>query len=174
MNSSSKILKIIFFVLLAVAVGEVFYLFSGKPNNKLKPSGLTPTPCLNCQNVASDKLAFDPTAIQYLGTITKDDWSYTLLQEITGSVVNFKISGDQITFDLIDDKNVLIEKFNSSVTKSKFPRKIFFQKGEDKTLADDQALLALKNGDKIKVTRYYDLSQFVKDGFKFNELIIFK
>lgn len=172
--NNSRILKVVFFVLLLVVIGEVFYLFLNKSNNKQKTNGLTPTPCINCQNVASDQLAFDSSTIQYLETINKDSWNYTLLQEITGSIVNFKISGDQITFDLIDDKNILIEKFNSSATKPKFPRKIFFQSGENKTLADNQALLGLKDGDKIKVTRYYDLSHSIQDGFKFNELIIFK
>lgn len=179
MSRSNKIFNFVFIILLIITGAELYYFFFYQPDKTKRTTTSTNKPCINCNitpsnNTSPETLAIDQTNIDYLKTIPKDNWQFFLLQEIMGYVANLKIEGDQIKYDLVDEKNQTIEKFAGSINQAKFPRKIFIQKGEDKTLTDNHAYLNLKNGEKIKITRYYDLSKPNNSNLLFNELIIFK
>ena len=182
MSNLNKVLFVVFFILLVVTGAELFYFFFYQPSKKNAPlttNAIIPTPCLTCQKpvsgTANKNPAIDPSNIAYLQSLEKRKWNYYLLQEVSGKVADLKIdqNKDIISYNLVDDDNKLIEKFTGSINSPKDMRYIYIKKDGNLTLTNSQVAFSnMKDGNKIKITRHYDLNMPDSNSFLFNEIII--
>lgn len=175
MENSNKILKIVFFVLLFITVGELFYFFVFKSSALNKRTTILPSPANNSKKIPDDNLAVNRDQIKYLSTLKKidvDQLKFFYSIGAIGIVSNIKIISDkQISFDLVDENGKksldirfpIIEDIPFSVYQS------------DNSVITRVSLGDLSEGDKIKFLWIYDLTkQPGKSDIYNNELTIYK
>lgn len=170
-RDSNKIFAIVFFVLLFVVVGEILYLFFfSKPKvNQVKIDSPQPT--------FGGNSAINSSNITYLQGMPPDTkWKNYLSQSVTGIVANYKISGDSYSFDLVNENDKsIVESFNAKLGKvPKYPVKNYIQTGDNLSSTSEDIYGNLKEGDKIKILRLFDLGLPRGNNFIQNEIILYK
>lgn len=173
-KNSNKVLTTIFFILMIVFIGEVLYLFLF---NKTKVSPIDNVAnSFESQSISDGELEIDPSNITYLQSLPADPgWAHYLSQTVTGIIANYKIEGDNFSFDLYDEQTKsFLQGFSGSVTNPTFTRKVYIGEGDNLTVTDESILGRLKNDDKIKITRYYDLSLPFNKNLLYNENVIYR
>lgn len=173
-SSSNKTLALFFAVLMIVLIAEIIYLFLS-PNQKSTNRIQTQTTDQSgTQQGLPDKPGVDPSNITYLQSLRPDNWKMVLNQTIEGTIYSFKSSGDDYSFELANDNNIVIETFKGRIVDNKLPRKVYLEKNGNLTVTDEKSIKELKNGVKIKITRYYDLSLPFNNNLLYNETIIYQ
>jgi hypothetical protein len=182
MTLSEKVLKVVFIILLLVLLGELsFFFWQNFNSSKNKTTYLSSTPCLECQKNNTNpnaKKIIDASNIEYLQNITNENnnWQFILLQSIEGKVKNLKKTENPLRYDyeLVDENGKILEKFFLT-PESKFPRKVFLKKTDGTLIpVEINKLLEIKEGVKLKITRYFDLEKPNNNNLLFNEIIIYE
>ncbi len=172
-SSSNKTLTSIFIILMVVLIAEIIYLFLS-PGKKSDVNTIQPTNQLEVQQDLLNSPSIDPSNITYLQSLSPDNWKMVLSRTIEGVINSYESIGDNYSFELANEKNIVIETFKGLVSGSKSPRKIFFEKNGNLTLTDEKAIKELKNGTKIKITYNFDLSLPLNKNLIYGEIIIYQ
>lgn len=170
MNDSSKVLKVIFVILLIITIGELFYFFYYQPfilNTKTDNTPLNNT-------ISDDGLAIHKSQIEYLSTLKKISVDQLKIFNSIGGVGIIsnikKLTDEQISFDLIDENG-------KKSTNIKFP--ININAPTHVYLSENEVIIKanlenISEGDKIKFLWIYDLTKQSGQDIYNNELIIYK
>ncbi|EKE14405.1 MAG: hypothetical protein ACD_12C00523G0004 [uncultured bacterium] len=175
MDDSNKFLKIVFFVLLIITVGELFYFFVYKSSILNKKTTILPSPINNSGKIPDDSLVINRDQIKYLSTLKKIDVDQLKSFYSTGAigiVSNLKkFSDTQISFDLTDENGKKSLNIRFPIIKD-IPFSVY---QSDNDVITRVNIGNVSEGDKIKFLWIYDLSkQPGKMDIYNNELIIYK
>jgi hypothetical protein len=178
MNNSGKLLKIVFVILLIIAVAELYYLFLYQPSIPNKKT-ISPTAEINknqttlSQEQISD-LAVNRNQIKYLDTLKKinvEPLGLSFYTEGEGNVTNLRQIDDvRVSFDLVYKNGQIATDVHFPVTKD-VPYTVYESKNDIMTPAE---LKSLKNGDLIKFNWQYDLKKDPSEDLYLNELVIYR
>jgi len=175
METSNKILKVVFFVLLIITVGELFYFFVYKSSILNKKTTTLPSPINNSGKIPDDSLVINRDQIKYLSTLKKidvDQLKSFYSSGAIGIISNIKkLSDTQISFDLTDENGKKSLNIRFPIVKD-VPYNVYLSNNNILTKVDLEDLF---DGDKIKFLWTYDLSKPPgKTDIYYNELIIYK